>query len=207
MNQDFGFFPDKEKQKKHAAHKAKVPLHPEEDLLRVYHQTGFVLLKPVAIFLAGTIIPALPLARYGLLSQYKLLFFLLVIGLLGYVLKKWAIWSLNSYIITSQRLIRISHEGLFKKLVLETPLDRILNVSYKTTGLTSVFFGYGDVEVQVVGLIEPMILRHISDPAAIKDYLWKAHSEYTERKGRFTQDKIAHLQEEIGYTKQNQRVL
>ena len=207
MPEDFGFFPDRENRTKKMERKAKIPLRHEEQLLRVYHQTFFVLAKPLLIFLAGVVLPAIPLLRYGLMNQYRGLFFLVFIGFLIYFLKHFIIWRLNSYVITTARLIKISHEGLFKKLVIETPLDRILNVSYKTTGVFSSLFEYGDVEVQVVGLIEPMNLRYINSPAAIKDYLWKAHAEFTGPKNNLSPNEISHLQEKIGYTKENQRVL
>ena len=69
---------------------------------------------------------------------------------------KFILWYLNVYIVTTARFIEIQREDLFQKEVLETPLERILNVSFRTTGLFSVVFGYGDVLVQVVGLGEPM---------------------------------------------------
>lgn len=207
MDSDFGFFPDREKRTKKMEKKAKVPLHHEEQLLRVYHQTIFVLIKPFLIFLVGILLPTIPLIRYDLFRQYRGLVLLLFIGFFAYLLKHIIIWQLNSYIITTARLIKVSHEGLFKKLVVETPLDRILNVSYKTTGVLSSLFEFGDVEVQVVGLIEPMNLRYINSPAAIKDYLWKAHAEFAGSKSNLSAEKIPHLQEEIGYTKENQRVI
>lgn len=207
MPQDFGFFPDKEQRIRTLARKARIPLHDDEELFAVYHQTLHVLAKHFGIALAVILIPGIPLVRYGLFGQYRGLYFLLVLIAFAYFAKHLTIWFLNSYIITSHRLIKISHEGLFKKLILETPLDRILNVSYKTTGIASSIFGYGDVEVQVVGLMEPMILKHIGQPAQIKDYLWKAHLEFSGKRATFDAEKISHIQQQIGYTKENQRVL
>src|SRR3546814_4664852 len=65
----------------------------------------------------------------------------------------------------SKRLVHILHTGLFKKTVVETPLDRILNVSFRTTGILSTLFNYGDVLVEVVGLDHSLILKAIPGPS------------------------------------------
>ncbi len=114
---------------------------------------------------------------------------------------------MGRYVVTSHRLIKISRHGWFKLLVVETTLDRILNVSYKTTGMLSSLFQYGHVEVQAVGLMEPIILDYIAEPAQIKDYLWDAHQDFIEKHGGSNLEDISRLQEHIGYTKKNQKIL
>ena len=59
---------------------------------------------------------------------------------------------MNYYMLTSRRLLHVYREGLFNKHVNETYLDRILNVSFKTTGFISTIFEYGDVSVKAVGM-------------------------------------------------------
>lgn len=203
MADDFGFFDQHEIKK----HKTRIPLRPEEQLLRVYHQSAHVLLNPISLSLAAIVVPLIPLVRYGLFREYLGLVLLYIIIVLGVLIRKIIIWKFNKYIITNQRLIKTSHEGLFKRLVVETPLDRILNVSYKTTGMISVLLDFGDVEVQVVGLIEPILLKNIPYPAKIKDYLWQAHLEFSGQNSKLDREQIAHLQQQIGYTKQDQRIL
>ena len=207
MANNFGFFKEHQPKVIKLPRHAKVVLHPEEEVLASYHQTFFVLHKPITLTLAAIIIPIIPLVRYGLFNQYRGLVVLWSIVFIGYFLKEFLIWHLNTYVITSQRLMKISHEGLFKRLVMETPLDRILNVSYKTTGIASSLIGYGDVEVQVVGLVEPINLKSINEPSEIKDYLWKAHIDSAKNSSQFTEQKISHIQEQQGYTKHNQRIL
>jgi hypothetical protein len=97
---------------------------------------------------------------------------------------------------------------LFKKTFVETPLDRILNVSYKTTGFWSSILGFGNVEVQVVGLIEPIIFQNVSRPGPLKDYIWKAHERAAKSNPhRFDSESISHIQQQIGYTKKDQRIV
>lgn len=88
---------------------------------------------------------------------------------------------------------------------METPLERVLNVGYKSKGFISAIFDYGNVEVQVVGLVDSVTLKNIPNPAAIKDYLWEMHKRVIAKPIAFDQDDITHFQEKIGYTKKNKK--
>jgi hypothetical protein len=185
----------------------KFALLEDEKLRNIYRQSNLFIIKYVIY--AGIIIllPTYLLWRYGLLSSYKGVIYILLIAAGLWLLREALIWYRNNYVITNQRLLLFEHDGLFKHTVIETPLERILNVSYKTTGVMSALWGYGDVEVQVVGLVEPVILKHIPDPEYIKDYLWQMHKRVTTKPITFQAQDIAHSQEQIGYTKHKQKIL
>lgn len=176
-------------------------IHPTEEVLFTYRQTELVLVKPLALISLAIIAPWLFLFKYDLTGEFgRVVGFFTVLAIL-WALRIWVIWHLRRYIVTSQRLIHISHYGLFKKQVAETPLQRILNVSYKTTGLLSSIFHFGDVEVQVVGLLEPILLKNITRPSEIKDFLWELHSKYQTAETSVSAEDIPKLEEKIGYEK------
>lgn len=177
-------------------------LNPDERVVRVFLQSKLVLIKPFLIAGLAFGIPWWYLLHYDLTSVRSAILVWSVVCLL-YFVREYRLWTLQKYVITSKRLIKLQHEALFKKVVVETPLERILNVSFKTTGLFSVIGRYGDVEVQVVGLIDPIVLKNITRPASIKEYLWHAH----EQAAKDTKFDAVHLQEKIGYTKENQKIL
>lgn len=185
----------------------KVLLHELEHIRDTYHQSVVVLLKPFAVSGIALIVIWYFAMQYGIVGRWKTIVLFLSIVMSIHAIRALAIWHLNSYIVTNKRLIKHSHEGLFQRTVIETPHERILNVSYKTTGFLSVMFRFGDVEVQVVGLVEPIILKHISNPAAIKDYLWQLHTRAATTQGIFEVADMTHVQERVGYTKKNQRIL
>ena len=178
-------------------------LQPGERIIRTFWQSDIVLLKPASIVVVIIVAVWYYILSYHL-PEYSLVAILASLFSLSYFTHQYRLWSLQEYIISNRRLIKQFHQSIFKKTVVETPLDRILNVSFKTTGIFSVLFGFGDVEVQVVGLIEPIILKNIRYPERIKEYLWRAHEEAVKQQG---QGDIIHLQERNGYTKQNQRVM
>lgn len=185
----------------------EVQLRDKEQLLETYHQTEWILSKAVLIVLVAVYLPWFFMLKYDLFDQWKGLLFLWTLLVAGYGLRQYFIWYLHKYVITNQRLIHISHEAIFKKIVVETLIERILNVSFKTTGLFSSLFNYGDVEVQVVGLMDPIVLNNIKHPREIKDYLWELHRDTQKHGNTAINADIPHIQETIGYTKKNQRIV
>lgn len=177
-------------------------LQAEERIVRVLRQSCWVLIKPFVVSFILFAVPWWYIYRFALSEIRIQAVFWSVIPIL-YFVRAYRLWSLHSYIVTTKRLIKTHHETLFKRLVVETPIQRILNVSFRTTGFVSVLGRFGDVEVQVVGLMEPIILENIQRPAAVKEYLWRAHQIAS---GGDATD-IAHLQEKNGYTKPNQKVV
>ena len=207
MLNNFGFFPDIDKFRLKQRGKAKVALRPEEEVLQVYRQTAILLFEPLGMFFLGAVIPIYPLMRYGLFDKFFPLYLIWFAFIFVHTFNIFRTWQVGRYVVTSHRLIKISRQGWFKLLVIETTLDRILNVSYKTTGVLSSLFQYGHVEVQAVGLMEPIILDYIAEPAKIKDYLWDAHQEFVEKHGNKDLEDFSKIQEHIGYTKKNQKIL
>lgn len=181
-----------------------------EHIRQVYRQNPFVLIHPLLISAVVLILPLYAVLRYAAgNSALRSALLILAAGVLAYAARLVIIWRLNTYVITNQRIIHYAQRGLFDQTVTETPHERVLNVSYKTEGFISRVVGYGDVIVQVVGLMEPIILKNLSDPLPIKDYLWEMHKRISEDKSRahsgavFGETDATHVQEQVGYTKNN----
>ncbi len=183
----------------------KISLKENERIRQVYRQSPWVLVHPVGL-------PFIVLALLGYLAfrfsiQGPLRFIMLgvIVLLILHALKLYIIWRLNQYVITNQRILHYSQKGLFDQTVTETPHERVLNVSYKTEGIISRLIGYGDVVVQVVGLMEPIILKNIDEPMEIKDYLWEMHKRIAQDKGNtvYQDSDATTIQEHVGYTKRN----
>lgn len=146
-----------------------------------YRESMLFLVEPLLLVIVAIFVPLYFLWRYELLSQFGIVVWVIAVIGLCWFLRDAMIWYRNSYVVTNQRLIIFDHEGLLKHAVIETPLERVLNVSFRTTGVLSAIFDFGDVEVQVVGLVEPVILKHIPNPSEIKDYLWDLHKRVNPR--------------------------
>lgn len=182
----------------------KITFLDAEILKDVYRQTTHVLWWPITATTLGILLLWFFAIQYRTTSSHLLLIITLsfLIVILG--AKHYLKWYKTRYLITNQRLIKIEHDGLFKYTVTETTHDRILNIGYKTTGFISAVGRFGDVEVQAVGLVEPIVLSKVHQPEIVKNYIWLMHTRYKDHLN--TQD-IGHIQEQIGYTKKDQRIL
>lgn len=177
-----------------------VQLHELEHVRDVYRQSRWVLVEPIALSILGIIAPWYFVWSQGMLASLQGLLIFWSTALSLYILRKLIIWQGNRYIVTNQRLIKIAKHGLLDKSVIETPLDRILNVSYHI----KLPFPYGDVDVQVVGLVDPIVLKKVPQPGAIQDYILQLHAR-TASDRKFDPADIEHVQERVGYTKKRQK--
>lgn len=181
----------------------KRQIHQDEKVLAIYRKHRVTLTPQILQYLILLLIPWYLGMKYEfILSEtWHTSLFLAWTILIGVLLiRALLLYLKNVYIVTNKRLLHIEHNGLMKKYVIETPLDRILNVSYRTTGLTSTLSHYGDVLVQVVGLEEPLVLKHIPNPAKVKDFIWKMHQEFAgEQKLTYTKPEIVAVDRELPY--------
>ena len=70
-----------------------------------------------------------------------------IIIILAYILNTWLVWYYGVYILTTEKIIEISHSSLFSKEVVELPMEKIQDVSFSIDGVFSALFGYGTVKV------------------------------------------------------------
>ena len=178
-----------------------------EHIRQIYRQSPFVLVHTFALTALAIIIPSYLMIRYSIPSFMNTLLLVVMFFIIVHAVRVFIIWRLNRYVVTNQRLINYSQKGLFDQTVVETPHERVLNVSYHTEGIISTVIGYGDVEVQVVGLMEPIVLKNIATPMEIKDYLWEMHKRLAQDKNNsiYAQTDATHMQEQVGYTKSSRK--
>lgn len=183
----------------------KIALKDNERVRQIYRQSPWVLVHPLGLSLVIAGVLIFLTLRFGATGPLRYILFAIIIFLILRALKVFIIWRLNQYVITNQRILHYWQKGLFDQTVTETPHERVLNVSYKTEGMISTLIGYGDVIVQVVGLMEPIILKNIDEPMEIKDYLWEMHKRITKDIGGsvYGESDATHIQEQVGYTKRN----
>ena len=161
-----------------------IRLKDKETIQVVYKQSEVVLARPVIITMLALFLPLYFAVAFDQISQFKWLLFLWILAVTIFALYQYRSWSSHNYTVTSQRLISSSRDGLFRQTVTEIPLTDILNVKYRTTGVFSTLFEYGNIEIQAHGLPEPMVLERVRDPESVKDYLWKLHEAYTQKAGK-----------------------
>jgi len=151
----------------------KFNLQPGERLLQTHRQAEIILAKPLLIILTLIYAPWAFLIKYELQTRFNRLLLFWTIAVFFYAVYKYILWLLNVYIFTDKRLIAVRYKSLIHKVVLETPMERIHNISAETKGFFRSLFSIGDVIVQVASLVQPLVLKNLKYPEKVKDFLWE----------------------------------
>jgi hypothetical protein len=117
--------------------------------------------------------------------NYALLFLTL------YLLSVW-IWAFVSwlddefdvFILTDQRMIDITQNGLFKISFSETSLDLIQDVHDSSSGFFGNILGYGNVEAQTAASNIVFQFDHIGNPNEISKLIQQAKHDFLVRNGK-----------------------
>ncbi len=89
----------------------------------------------------------------------------------GFVIEKTLMWLFNSFIITDERMIDIDLYSLIFKEVDYARLDKIQDVSVKTSGVWSSLMDIGTVFVQTAGEVPEFAFDNIQHPAKVAKLL------------------------------------
>lgn len=85
----------------------------------------------------------------------------------GFALMSFLRWFFNIYIVTDKRIVDIDFIHLLYKEFSEARLDKIQDISYKSSGIFSVFFDYGDAHVQTAGNMPNIEFMSVPKPARV----------------------------------------
>ncbi len=154
-----------------------------ENVVSVFRQSKAVLFFPFLIAIFAIIIPAWFLWSQGALSTLFEIYILWCVGAALWVCNRIFLWYRETYTITTLRLVKSTHEHVFRQVVSESNLTSILNISFETSGPWSVVAGFGNVEVQVAGRLDPIRLIAIAQPGVVKEFLWRLHQNSVARSG------------------------
>ena len=150
----------------------------QEEILLVVREHWFLLLFKFIVWLMflvalelfqyyGNIsLPGLFTGDFGMVTNlfmevYKI-FLLLSLFLI------WLFHYLNIQVITNVRVVESSQTGLFDHIVSELHIDKIEDVSSKTTGVFGTIFDYGTVTVQTAGTLEKFEFDNVPNPGQIE---------------------------------------
>ena len=109
-------------------------------------------------------------------------------------------YYLSLQVVTSERIIDIDQQGIFKREVNELPIDALEDASYKQSGFFSTIFNYGNVILQTAGTssgtsednINGFVFNNVPHPAQIKDIISTMYLE--DQRGDFEISAEAHAE-------------
>ncbi|MBI2459567.1 MAG: PH domain-containing protein [Parcubacteria group bacterium] len=161
---------------------------PNEKIIKILRQDGFVLLLKLlaVVVLAG--LPALVgliiFSLYPNLLSGEISYPLIILAVSGYVLFIWLFaffsfidYYLDVWVITSERIIDVKQEGFFSRTVAELKLFQIQDVTSELKGFFKFIFRYGDVYVQTAGEVQRFVFKQIPEPEEVRDIIIKLAEE------------------------------
>lgn len=151
-------------------------------VLKLAKISALIFIPPIIYWLLILVWPSL-LQNKGtstIFWYFGLLFWLVICCWLWLV---WLDWYLDIWVLTNQRVIDIEQRKLFNRRILVCGLDKIQNVTAKTSGPLATFFKYGDVEIKTADETNQITFYQISSPTAVQDKIMQAHQEYLKNFG------------------------
>ncbi|NQV13371.1 MAG: PH domain-containing protein [Parcubacteria group bacterium] len=163
----------------------------DERVVMLRRRHLFILFKQNSIFLLYFLIPVAiyAVAKFWLTSILNFPIYPIFVLLISvyysffllFLLIEWIDYYFDVWVITNKRLIDVDQIGLFKRVVSETRLDRIQDVTVDITGLFGTLFHYGNVHVQTAARTQRFEIRQVSNPAEIRTTILNMYDEYTRR--------------------------
>ena len=90
---------------------------------------------------------------------------------------------LDTWIVTSERIINIEHNGLFSRVISEMHLNEVQDVTSETRGLLAFFLTYGDVHIQTAGERQRFNFKGIDNPDNVKETITRLVHDDKRRHG------------------------
>ena len=155
-------------------------LRENEKVLLIIRKHWFLMAGPVLIWVILLILPLLFTFLFQVESAggdyYRALFnfgyVLYLMLLLSFIFFAWAVYYLDMWVITTQRLIDIEQHGLFSREVSEIPLHRVQDVTLEVHGLLQTLLAFGTIRIQTAGERE-FTIRGVPHLTEIKDTILK----------------------------------
>lgn len=149
-------------------------LQPDEQVLYRAYPSRVPLVPPLALAAAGLIGALVVRARFAPDSMLILCGLVAAVGLV-LALAKYLALSVNQYVLTDRRLLRLS--GILSRSSMDSYLDKINNVEHRQT-VWGRILGYGDVEIDTASETGAEVFPRIADPLGFKRAVDAATSAY-----------------------------
>ena len=160
----------------------------EEDVVLVLHKHWFTLSMRIFLVILFAVLPFIALVVFSpIIVNYNLIpifsfawaaYYLFLWFWMFYVI---TMFTLDNWIVTTERIIDSLQDGFFRRDVAELNLEKIQDVSYSINGFLHTFFNYGDVEIQTAGKENKFSFTDVPDPQRVKDIIMELVIEEEER--------------------------
>lgn len=125
------------------------------------------------------IVPLFQWGKWGIL-----LFFLIILVAIVFGLRTFVLWYYNIFVITNKRVIDIDQKSFFSRVVWDSSLDRIQDVTYSKKGLIQTLFNYGNIQIIPTGSTTKVEIINIHNPQKVQEMIHSFQDEVIDDAGR-----------------------
>lgn len=106
----------------------------------------------------------------------------------AWFVRSFFLWSMDSMVLTNQRLIDLDQRGVFFREISECSLESIQDVRVQQKGITAHVFDYGTIKVQTASRDEHFELTHVKQPIQMQELLFTIRQKYISKTRHGAQD-------------------
>lgn len=157
------------------------------ELVQIFLYMLLLLAVPMIIVIAFQV-AEIPLATHPVWGPILAVFFgsyLYIILII--VMTQFTDYYLDTWIVTTERVINIEQHGLFSRVVSELHLNQVQDVTSETHGFLATILSYGDVYIQTAGTRERFNFKGIDNPDQVKRIISKLVENDKRRHGDASQ--------------------
>jgi len=138
-----------------------LPLFENEKILLVVRKHWFVMARTAILFFVLLFVPVIgsflfPYMKtaipenllYAGVNFFVSLYFAAISAFLFF---EWMDYYLDTWIITTRRIIDIEQQGLFSRHVAEIPLSRVQDITIEVNGILETLLRFGTIRIQTAG--------------------------------------------------------
>lgn len=98
------------------------------------------------------------------------------------------LWSLDTMVLTNQRLIDIDQRGIFFREISDCSMEAIQDVHVRQKGIAAHVFDYGTIKVQTASRDEHFELTHVRHPIQMQELLFTLRQKHISKTRHAAQD-------------------
>lgn len=87
----------------------------------------------------------------------------------------WVDYYLDIWIVTNERLLNIEQEGLFSRVISETNISKVQDVTSEVHGKLQTFLDFGEVHIQSAGEQKRFVFEEVPHPREIAQEIIRLH--------------------------------
>lgn len=155
----------------------KVVMRTGEEIVLAVRKHAICIVVPLLfsfLLLTGTfflLFPLFALGAVGVVLFCGLLFFSCAIAI-----RSWILWRSTQLLVTTQRVVDVDRQGMFRWVISDAAFDTIADISYEIAGPLQVLCRAGNVLVTGIGNGHAIVARFVPHPADVREMIMEHYA-------------------------------